>query len=109
MSGRVDPTIDPRRGTVYVWAKDSVLPEPLHQCLPRHAPVDLRNHRGLTETARLDYYIVTSLSATVEWEALRHHAVPVSLPAASVWLAGEIDRITAQGGNVSIGYRRLPQ
>jgi hypothetical protein len=106
VSGRPDPTIDPKRGTVYVWAKDSVLSEPLHHCLRRDTRIDIRNLKGLTVTARLDFYIVTSLSASAEWEALRHHAVPVALPAASVWLASEIDRITAQGENVSIAYRK---
>ena len=106
MSGRPDPRIDSSRGTVYVWAKDALLSEPLKFCLRPDTRVDIRNLKGLTVTARLNFYIVTSLSASAEWEALRHHAVPVALPAASVWLASEIDRITAQGENVSIAYRK---
>jgi hypothetical protein len=105
---RPDPAIDPKRGTVHLWSRNAVLPTRIQACLRRDTPLKVRDNGWAASNEPMDYYIVSSLSATVEREAARHNAIPVVLPAATVWLAAKLDEITAAGKDVSICVRKAP-
>lgn len=109
MGARVSPVdhlIDHSLGTVRVYSRDKRLPPKIASCIDIRIPVVVDNFAGLPRGG-VDYYIVASLNASVESEAARLGAIPVSLPAAAGWLADKISRATQQHRDVHICMRRI--
>jgi hypothetical protein len=99
------PAVDHALGQISVWGRRAHVPAALRQCLPPAAPLAVHDSERHWPTSA-DYYIVESLTAQVEREAVSLSALPVCLPAAANWLIAQVSERCRKGETTWIVLRR---